>query len=138
MWRSGNSASIFIYSELMMVAIKFIADNVENTPAIGQFDLNNGVQKQFQAQPGQSLMKAFVSAGIDGIAADCGGTLTCATCHVIVDEAWATQLPPPQPDELAMLDMTAAPRQATSRLSCQIALTPALDGLSLRLPATQY
>lgn len=90
------------------------------------------------ARSGRSLMQAAVDAGIDGIAADCGGCLSCATCHVIVDPDWAARLPPPAPDEQAMLEMTAAPRQATSRLSCQIMLHPTLDGLVVRLPATQY
>jgi 2Fe-2S ferredoxin len=83
-------------------------------------------------------MRAAVDGGIDGFAAVCGGCLTCATCHVIVDGAWAAKLPPPSADEQAMLEMTAAPRQPTSRLSCQIELTPALDGLVVQLPVTQY
>jgi 2Fe-2S ferredoxin len=88
--------------------------------------------------PGQSLMKAAVDAGIDQIAADCGGTLTCATCHVYVDEAWTARLPAPVADETDMLDFAAAPVKPNSRLSCQIALTPELDGLVVHLPATQY
>ena len=87
---------------------------------------------------GRSLMQAAVSAGVDGIAADCGGCLACATCHVYVDAEWTARLPAPGPDELGMLEMTAAPRQANSRLSCQIELKPALDGLCVRLPAHQY
>jgi 2Fe-2S ferredoxin len=88
--------------------------------------------------PGQSLMKAAVDAGIDQIAADCGGTLTCATCHVYVDEAWAERLPAPVTDECDMLDFAAAPVKPNSRLCCQIQLTPELDGLVVHLPATQY
>jgi 2Fe-2S ferredoxin len=87
---------------------------------------------------GRSLMRTAVDAGIDGIAADCGGCLTCATCHVIVDAAWAEKLSPPTDDELAMLEMTAAPRRPTSRLSCQLVLSAELDGLVVQLPATQY
>ncbi|MEO6017893.1 MAG: 2Fe-2S iron-sulfur cluster-binding protein [Polaromonas sp.] len=89
---------------------------------------------------GKSLMEAAVAAGIDGIAADCGGLLTCATCHVHVREPFASDAHLPQPDaeELGMLDFTATPRQANSRLSCQIRLTPALDGLTVELPSTQY
>ena len=55
--------------------------------------------QNIQAQPGQSLMKAAVDAGIQGIEADCGGTLTCATCHVMLDAPWADRLPPPVADE---------------------------------------
>ena len=87
---------------------------------------------------GQSLMRAALAAGIDGIAADCGGVLSCATCHVVVASAWAARLPAPGADEDAMLEMTAAPREQNSRLSCQIVLTPELDGLAVRLAATQY
>jgi ferredoxin, 2Fe-2S len=122
----------------MTITIKFIAACAVNTRATGQNGLESEGFQSLQAKTGQSLMKAFVGAGIDGIAADCGGTLTCATCHVYVHEDWASRLPPPKSDELAMLDMTAAPRQPTSRLSCQIELTPELDGLALRLPTTQY
>lgn len=87
---------------------------------------------------GRSLMKAAVDAGIDGIAADCGGTLTCATCHVFVTEPWVDRLDPPSGDEDAMLDYTAVERRSCSRLSCQIRLTPALDGLTVELPERQY
>ncbi|HEY4958794.1 MAG TPA: 2Fe-2S iron-sulfur cluster-binding protein [Caldimonas sp.] len=97
-----------------------------------------GTRHALAARAGQSLMRAAVEAGIDGIKADCGGVMSCATCHVIVDEAWAARLPPPSRDEEAMLEMTAAPRQPTSRLSCQIALDDDLDGLTATLPDTQY
>ena len=83
-------------------------------------------------------MEAATSADVDGIAADCGGLLTCATCHVYVDATFAALLPPPDADELAMLAFTAVPRQANSRLSCQITLAEALDGITVTLPATQY
>jgi ferredoxin, 2Fe-2S len=83
-------------------------------------------------------MQAAVAADIDGIAADCGGCLTCATCHVYVDEAWLPKLLPPTPQEEAMLELTAAERRSNSRLSCQIRLGPELDGLRVELPDTQY
>lgn len=97
-----------------------------------------GEVRTLQARSGRSLMQAAVDAGIEGIAADCGGCLNCATCHVIVAAEWAARLPPPAPDEQAMLEMTAAPAQATSRLSCQIVLHPTLDGIAVSLPPTQY
>jgi len=99
---------------------------------------SNGRRHTLAASVAQSLMRAAVAAGLDGIKADCGGTMTCATCHVYVDAAWASRLPPPSHDEDAMLEMTAAPRAATSRLSCQIGLAPDLDGLTVTLPDTQY
>lgn len=89
-------------------------------------------------KPGESLMQAAVGAGVDGIAADCGGLLTCATCHVMVREPWRSTLPPMADDESTMLDFTAAPRTEGSRLSCQIVLSPALDGMMAELPKSQY
>jgi 2Fe-2S ferredoxin len=94
--------------------------------------------QDIQAQPGQSLMKAAVDAGVTGIEADCGGTLSCATCHVMIDAPWADRLQPPVTDERDMLDFAAIAPEAGSRLSCQIVLTAALDGLQVRLPARQY
>jgi 2Fe-2S ferredoxin len=91
-----------------------------------------------EAKPGHSLMKAAVSADIEGVAADCGGTLTCATCHVMVREPWLSQLPAMSDDEDGMLDFAACTRQANSRLSCQIKLTEAMNGMHIDLPASQY
>ena len=107
-----------------MIQIRFIA-------------ADHSVQ-DIQAQVGQSLMKAAVDAGVRGIEADGGGTLSCATCHVMVDAPWAEQLPPPVQDEQDMLDFAASPLEPGSRLSCQIVLTPELDGLQVHLPASQY
>ena len=90
------------------------------------------------ARVGRSLMQAAVDAGLDGMAADCGGNLNCATCHVIVAHAWLAALPPASSDEAEMLAMTAAPLEHGSRLACQLELTPPLDGLHARMPATQY
>jgi 2Fe-2S ferredoxin len=94
--------------------------------------------QDLQTEPGQSLMKAAVDANVAGIEADCGGSLTCATCHVIVAPEWASRLPPPVADEVDMLDFAASPVEPHSRLSCQIRLLPELDGLVVRLPATQH
>jgi 2Fe-2S ferredoxin len=90
------------------------------------------------AKAGQTLMKAALAADIDGVAADCGGTLTCATCHVMVREPWLSQLPAMTDDEDGMLDFAASARQANSRLSCQIKLTEAMNGMHIDLPASQY
>ena len=111
-----------------MITINFIANN--DPKAMGF--------AQISSKTGRSLMQAAQAAGVDGIAADCGGSLTCATCHVLVREPWASQLPPASADEIAMLEFTALLRQPNSRLSCQIQLTDALDGLTVDLPASQY
>lgn len=97
-----------------------------------------GTRHVLDAGPGQSLMRAATKAGIEGIAADCGGCLSCATCHVYVDPAWVERLPPMSDDEASMLEMTAAERRPESRLSCEITLTDSLDGLVVHLPETQY
>jgi len=97
-----------------------------------------GAETTLEGHAGESLMQAAVAANVRGIEADCGGLLTCATCHVYVREPFAQQLPPPQADELGMLEFTAAPRRPNSRLSCQIELGPALDGLVVDLPDTQH
>jgi ferredoxin, 2Fe-2S len=97
-----------------------------------------GARQNVQGQLGQSLMKAAVAAGVEGIAADCGGTLSCATCHVLLAPQWLAVLPAPGADEQAMLELTASPRAAGSRLSCQIVLTQTLSGMTVHLPPTQY
>lgn len=93
---------------------------------------------KISAKPGQSLMQAAAAANLSGIAADCGGCLSCATCHVFVADEWVNVLPPASADEASMLEMTATPRRDGSRLSCQIQLTGAHDGLVVALPAAQY
>jgi 2Fe-2S ferredoxin len=94
--------------------------------------------QSLQVEPGQSLMQAAVDANLPGIQADCGGLLTCATCHVVVQGDWQSKLPAMSSDEDGMLAFTAQTREAGSRLSCQITLTPELDGLQVTLPASQY
>lgn len=98
----------------------------------------DGSDHPIPGKPGQSLMQAATDANLPGIEADCGGTLTCATCHVKVAPEWADRLPDPSADERAMLEFTASPSEAHSRLSCQIELTEELDGLVVRLPASQH
>jgi len=82
-------------------------------------------------------MMAATGHGIDGIVGDCGGVMSCATCHVFVEPAFAGLLPPPVGTEDQMLDYTAAERQTNSRLSCQIAMTNALDGITVRIADPQ-
>ena len=83
-------------------------------------------------QAGDSVMQLARAAGLP-VLGECNGSLACATCHVIVDGAWAGRLPPVTDDEEAMLD-TVFDLAPTSRLSCQIRLTEALDGIRVRLP----
>ncbi len=111
------------------------------TPMIELVIYENAADTQgttITAKLGQTLMKAALAADIEGVAADCGGTLTCATCHVMVREPWLSQLPAITDDEDGMLDFAACARQANSRLSCQIKLTEAMNGMQIDLPASQY
>jgi 2Fe-2S ferredoxin len=102
------------------------------------FILNDLSEQEVDVARHESLMRAAVRNNIDGIAADCGGGLTCATCHVYVDPAWIDRLPPPDLDELDMLQFTAAERRSTSRLSCQLRMSEGLDGIRVTVPDTQY
>jgi 2Fe-2S ferredoxin len=82
-------------------------------------------------------MEGAVKNGVPGIDADCGGACACATCHVYVDPAWTAALPAKTDSEEAMLDF-ALVTSPNSRLSCQIKVTPALDGLIVRVPVSQH
>jgi 2Fe-2S ferredoxin len=86
---------------------------------------------------GTTVMAAALKNGIDGIVAECGGVCMCSTCHVFVDENFFNRLPPAQDTEEAVLEIAAEERRPTSRLSCQIMVTDALDGLIVRLPERQ-
>jgi 2Fe-2S ferredoxin len=86
---------------------------------------------------GMTVMEGAVKHNVPGIDADCGGACACATCHVYVDAAWADKTGKPSGMEQSMLDF-ASDVEATSRLSCQIKVEPALDGLIVRLPKSQH
>ncbi len=86
---------------------------------------------------GTSVMQAAIFNGVDGIVAECGGSCMCATCHVYVREDMLVLTPPMEADEDAMLEGTASERKPNSRLSCQLVVTPEMDGLVVYLPETQ-
>lgn len=101
------------------------------------FLLPDGRQHAVAVSPGTSLMKAATQAGVEGIVGDCGGLLSCSTCHVIVLPEHAARLDPPQHHEAEMLEFTAAPREETSRLCCQIVMQEQHDGLTVRVAHPQ-
>lgn len=101
-------------------------------------DAPEGPPIAVEARTGQSLMQAAVAADVGEIVAECGGLLTCATCHVYVREPHASRLPPASADEHGMLEFAAAPVRPNSRLSCQVTLDDSLDGLAADLPPNQY
>jgi 2Fe-2S ferredoxin len=101
------------------------------------FESSDNSRREVQAPNGTTLMEIAVKSGIEGIEAECGGTCSCATCHVYVDERFVGALPPPASDEIEMLDFVADERKPNSRLSCQIVVDPALEGMVVRLPEKQ-
>jgi 2Fe-2S ferredoxin len=101
------------------------------------FILPDGREQGLDIDNGTSLMRAATAAGIHSIVGDCGGNLACATCHVYVESPHADLLEPPVGHEAEMLDYTAAPRLANSRLSCQIVMRDALEGLTVRVADPQ-
>ncbi len=98
---------------------------------------HNGTRHEITAATGLSLMRAAVDNKVPGIDADCGGQCACATCHVYVDAAWEPKLGARGQMEEDMLNF-AATTQPNSRLSCQITVSEALDGLVVTMPDGQH
>ncbi len=96
------------------------------------FVKRDATETTIDADEGLSVMEIGRDNGI-GIEGTCGGSLACATCHVVVDDAWVEATGKPEPDEEDMLDL-AFGVESNSRLGCQIKMTAALDGLKVRLP----
>ena len=96
----------------------------------------DGNEREIEADVGSTVMETAVNNDVPGILATCGGSCSCATCHVYVDESWVDRLPPPELEEEDMLD-TAHDLQENSRLSCQIKVTEELDGLIVTTPPRQ-
>jgi 2Fe-2S ferredoxin len=105
-----------------MISVKFIS--------------SAGRETTVETNPGTSAMKAAVDNGVAGILADCGGSMSCATCHVQVHPDWTQAVGPASAVEAEMLEMAIDPDE-TSRLSCQIFLNDSLNGLVLLLPPSQ-
>ncbi|MGA8009881.1 MAG: 2Fe-2S iron-sulfur cluster-binding protein [Thiomonas sp.] len=96
----------------------------------------SGEPVEIDVADGWSLMQAATSNGVDGMEAECSGSCACATCHCYV-ESHLDMLPEAAENELAMLENVAAERRPNSRLACQLKMSPALDGIVVRLPETQ-
>ncbi|MCW0213122.1 MAG: 2Fe-2S iron-sulfur cluster-binding protein [Pseudonocardia sp.] len=101
------------------------------------FNCPDGSQRIVETRVGSSIMDAGTRSGIPGIVAECGGALACATCHVYVAEQFRDAVGEVGDFEDEMLDDAAAERTEASRLSCQIPMTDALDGVEVTVAPAQ-
>jgi ferredoxin, 2Fe-2S len=102
-----------------------------------KFVEHNGTEHDVEGNTGDSLMVIALNNLVPGIDADCGGECSCATCHVIVDDAWIGKLAEIAETENSMLDLNPD-RETNSRLSCQIPMSEDIDGITIQLPEFQY
>ncbi len=98
---------------------------------------HDGSSRTLEVKSGLTVMEGAVKNNVPGIDADCGGACACATCHVYVDEAWLEKVGTASAMEESMLDFAEGVKPS-SRLSCQIKVTDALDGLVVTTPESQH
>tara|TARA_B100000242_G_C42726118_1_gene339022 strand:+ start:71 stop:382 length:312 start_codon:yes stop_codon:yes gene_type:complete len=96
------------------------------------FKLRNGEIKKVEAEDGLTLMEIARDNNL-GIEGTCGGSISCCTCHIVIDKDWFEKVGPPNPDEEDMLDL-AVDLEPTSRLGCQIEVNKKLEGLIVKIP----
>jgi ferredoxin, 2Fe-2S len=101
------------------------------------FILPDGSRRALEATVGESIMNLATRNLIPGIIGECGGNLSCATCHVYVGEPWYSKLKPAKSEENDMLEGTSEEPTEESRLGCQIPITSELEGIVIRIPASQ-
>ena len=100
---------------------------------------HDGGETTVDVPVGENVMRGALYNGIDGIVGECGGGLSCATCHCYVDDAWTAKVgPAASKDEEELLGGVASELRPTSRLSCQIVMDQALDGLVVHMPEAQF
>ena len=97
----------------------------------------DGIRHEAEVEKGYSVMEGAINNEIEGIVAECGGACACATCHSYIDEAWLDKLPEMDYMEDSMLD-AAFERKSNSRLTCQIEVSEALDGLVVHVAENDY
>jgi 2Fe-2S ferredoxin len=98
---------------------------------------HDGTRHEIDAPARESMMKAALNAGVEGIVGECGGNCACATCRVYVSEEWRAKLAPPRDEETEMIDYVGDGDPAV-RLACQIPVTEAIDGIEVTMPESQY
>ena len=101
------------------------------------FTTADGTQRVVDGNVGESVMGAATQNGVPGVIAECGGNVSCATCHVWVTDDFVPLVGEPGDMEEDLLDMAVTERRDGSRLSCQIVLTEELDGLTVEIPPDQ-
>ena len=97
----------------------------------------DGSKQAVQANDGESVMHTAIANLVPGIVAECGGGMSCATCHVFVDSQWWPSVGDPSQGEAEMLEVTSEEPTRCSRLSCQVILDESLDGIVVHIPASQ-
>jgi ferredoxin, 2Fe-2S len=97
---------------------------------------DDGTCHTLEASDGQTVAEVATQNGVTGIVAECGGARVCGTCHCYIDAPWRITIGTPDDEETMMLEFSENHRP-DSRLGCQIKISKALDGLVVRLPATQ-
>ena len=95
-----------------------------------------GTSRTAEGEVGATVMETAIKNSIPGIEAECGGACSCSTCHVYVEEGWREATGEPTPMEEDMLDFAFDVRP-NSRLSCQIKVSPELEGLTVTVPERQ-
>ena len=98
---------------------------------------HNGTEHVVDVPNGLTVMEGARDNAIPGIEADCGGACACSTCHVYVSPDWVGKLPEREDMEADMLDFAYEPKPGQSRLTCQLKVTDALDGLIVQMPEKQ-
>ena len=96
--------------------------------------MKDGSEITADVTDGMNLMEAATTNNVPRIVGECGGCLSCATCHVFIDTEWVTKTGDADEIESAMLDITEVEQQSNSRLSCQIVASPELEGLVIHVP----
>ena len=121
--------------KLYTLALFFLIPILNLMPKITYIS-HNGEKKIVEVPIGLSIMEGALQNNVEGIDAECGGSMACATCHVYVSENWLNKIEKIHDAEQDMLDMAYEPKK-NSRLSCQIIVSNDLDGLEVTTPLKQ-
>ena len=99
----------------------------------------NGTKHVIDVPVEETVMRGALYNNVPGIIGECGGACSCATCRCSVDETWTAKVGGPASDaERDLLEAAEGEVKPNARLSCQITMTPELDGLIVHLPEKQY